>query len=201
MDGFNLYYRAIRHTPYHWLDLGSLAQYLCPTHHINRIRYFTARVSNRPEDRTQAQRQQAYIRALQTVPNLSIRYGHFIEKTKSRPLARPPKTGTRMVEIRDTEEKGSDVNLATYLLLDGFDNEYDLAVVITNDSDLRLPVEKVCTRLGKVIGVYDPSRERSFELNRAATWYRRLREGPLKASLFPPTLSDHQGTITKPAGW
>ena len=106
-----------------------------------------------------------------------------------------------MVEIRDTEEKGSDVNLATYLLLDGFDNEYDLAVVITNDSDLRLPIEKVRTRLGKVIGVYDPSRKRSFELNKAATWYRRLREGPLKASQFPPTLSDHQGSINKPAGW
>ena len=106
-----------------------------------------------------------------------------------------------MVEIRDTEEKGSDVNLATHLLLDGFENEYDMAVVITNDSDLKLPIEKVRTSLGKVIGVYDPSRNRSFELNRAATWYRRLREGPLKASLFPPMLRDQRGAITKPAGW
>ena len=201
MDGFNLYYRALRGSPCRWLDLGKLARVLCPTHHINQIRYFTARVSSRPDDPSQAQRQQVYIRALQTISNLSIHYGHFIEKTKSRPLAQPPKTGSRMVEIRDTEEKGSDVNLATYLLLDGCNHEYEMAVVITNDSDLRLPVEKVRTRLGKVIGVYDPSRKRSFELSNAATWYRRLRQGPLKASQFPPTLSDHEGTITKPAGW
>ena len=201
VDGFNLYYRALRETPCRWLDIGQLAQRLLSNHQINRIRYFTARVSNRPNDPTKARRQEVYIRALQTIPSLSVHYGHFIEKTKFRPLARPPRTGTRMVEIRDTEEKGSDVNLATYLLLDGFDNEYDLSVVITNDSDLRLPIEKVRTRLGKVIGVYDPSRKRSFELNKAATWYRRLREGPLKASQFPPTLSDHQVSITKPAGW
>ena len=174
---------------------------MCPTHHIHQIRYFTARVTNRPEDRTQAQRQQAYIRALQTIPNLSIHYGHFIENTKYRPLARSPRTTSRTVEVRDTEEKGSDVNLATYLLLDGFYDEYEMAVVFNNDSDLKLPIEKVRTRLRKVIGVYDPSRMRSFELSNAATWYRRLRPSPLKASLFPPTLSDHQGTITKPAGW
>ena len=106
-----------------------------------------------------------------------------------------------MVEIRDTEEKGSDVNLATHLLLDCFDNEYDLAVVITNDSDLRLPIEKVRTRLGKAIGVYDPSRNRSFELSNATTWYRRLRQGALKSSLFPSRLSDQQGNIAKPSGW
>ncbi len=142
VDGFNLYYRALRETPCRWLDIGQLAQRLLSNHQINRIRYFTARVSNRPNDPTKARRQEVYIRALQTVPSLSVHYGHFIEKTKFRPLARPPRTGTRMVEIRDTEEKGSDVNLATYLLLDGFDNEYDLAVVITNDSDLKLPIKK-----------------------------------------------------------
>lgn len=201
MDGFNLYYRALRGTPCRWLDIGQLEQRLLCKHHINQIRYFTARVANRPNDPTKARRQEVYIRALQTIPNLSIHYGHFIKKTKSRPLARPPKTGSRMVEIRDTEEKGSDVNLATYLLLDGFDNEYEMAVVISNDSDLKLPIEKVRTRLGKAIGVYDPSRNRSFELSNATTWYRRLRQGALRSSLFASTLSDHLGTITKPAGW
>ena len=105
------------------------------------------------------------------------------------------------MEIAGIEEKGSDVNLATYLLLDGFDDGYELAVVISNDSDLELPVRKARTRLGKQVGVIDPSRRRSFQLNRAASWYRRLREGPLSASLLPDALSDDQGAITKPSGW
>ena len=103
-----------------------------PRHTIGRIRYFTALVTSRPGDPTQAQRQQAYLRALQTVPNLTIHYGHLLPKTKRRPLARRPRTGPRVVEILDTEEKGSDVNLASYLLLDGFEDEYELAVVISN---------------------------------------------------------------------
>ena len=87
--------------------------------------------------------------------------------------------GPRTVEILDTEEKGSDVNLASYLLLDGFENDYEMAVVISNDSDLQLPIRMTRTKLGKQLGVIDPSNKTSFELRKAASWYRRLRRGPL----------------------
>ena len=46
----------------------------------------------------------------------------------------------RYVRIRDTEEKGSDVNLATRLLVGGFTGDYQQAVVISNDSDLATPI-------------------------------------------------------------
>ena len=174
---------------------------MLPKHHVGRIRYFTARVVNHSKDPNQAQRQQTYLRALQTVPNLSIHYGHFLTNTKWRPLAQHPQTGPRTVEILDTEEKGSDVNLASYLLMDGFENDYEMAVVISNDSDLKLPIRMTRTKLGKHIGVFDPSRRLSFELHDAASWYRRLRRGPLSASLFPGKLSDAQGDFTKPVGW
>ena len=201
IDGLNLYYRALRGTPQRWLDLGKLARLLLSQHQVVRIRYFTALVANRPGDPTQAQRQQTYLRALQTVPDLTIHYGHLLAKTKRRPLATQPRAGSRTVEILDTEEKGSDVNLASYLLVDGFEDEYDLAIVISNDSDLQLPISMTRTRLGKQVGVFDPSRRRSFELYQAASWYRPLRRGPLNASLFPDTLHDAQGAITKPAHW
>ena len=45
------------------------------------------------------------------------------------------------IEVIKTEEKGSDVNLATHLLYDGFRNDYDIAVVISNDSDLLEPIK------------------------------------------------------------
>ena len=69
------------------------------------------------------------------------------------------------------------------------------------DSDLTLPISLTRTRLNKQVGVIDPSERRSFELYNAASWYRPLRRGPLGASLFPDTLADADGAITKPAGW
>ena len=174
---------------------------LLSRHEIARIRYFTALVDSRPGDPTQPQRQQTYLRALQTISNLTIHYGHFLTKPRLRPLLHEPKSGHRTVEVINTEEKGSDVNLATYLLIDGFEDDYEMAVVISNDSDLKLPIEMTRTRLGKQVGVVDPSSKTSFELRKAASWYRPLRKGPLSASLFPNSLSDAQGNFTKPAGW
>ena len=73
-----------------------------------------------------------------------------------------PTAGPRTVEVLNTEEKGSDVNLASYLLMDGFGNDYEMAVVISNDSDLLLPITMARTKLGKQIGVIDPSKKNEF---------------------------------------
>ena len=181
--------------------MGKLTQLLLPQHQIKQIRYFTALITSRPSDLTQPQRQQTYLRALRTIPHLTVHLGHFLPKTIRRPLAQPPAFGSRIVEILDTEEKGSDVNLASYLLLDGCQNNYDLAVVISNDSDLVTPIRMVRTRLNKQVGIFDPSRRRSFELYKASSWYRPLRPGPIKSSQFHDTLTDAQGTISKPKGW
>ncbi len=48
VDGFNLYYGSLKDRPYRWLDLDALSRVLLPRDQINRIRYFTARVSDRP---------------------------------------------------------------------------------------------------------------------------------------------------------
>ena len=72
IDGFNLYYRALRGTPYKWLDLFKLCQSLMPSHQVGQIRYFTTIIQVRPPDLQAAQRQATYIRALETIPNLSV---------------------------------------------------------------------------------------------------------------------------------
>lgn len=84
VDGFNLYYGALRGRPYRWLDLCEFSRRLLkPYNSIRQIRYFTARVNPTKRDPTVAERQQAYLRALETIPNLSIHYGQF--------LGNPPK--------------------------------------------------------------------------------------------------------------
>ena len=79
----------MRGTPYRWLDIGKLARLLLPQHQIGRIRYFTALVTSRPGDPTQAQRQQAYLRALQTIPDITLHYGHLLPEDKTAAAGTP----------------------------------------------------------------------------------------------------------------
>jgi hypothetical protein len=58
--------------------------------------------------------------------------------------------------VAKTEEKGSDVNLATFLLLDAFQRDCDAAVMMSNDSDLKLPIEVAQRELRMRIGVVNP---------------------------------------------
>jgi uncharacterized LabA/DUF88 family protein len=105
-----------------------------------------------------AVRQQTCLRALQTIPGLSIHLGHYLVSYPRMPLRYPPASGPRTVEVVKSEEKGSDVNLATYLLLDAFRKDCDTAVVITNDSDLREPIEIAQAELGLRVGVINPQK-------------------------------------------
>jgi uncharacterized LabA/DUF88 family protein len=141
IDGFNLYYGAVKDTPYRWLDLAALCVRMLPTDKIIAIKYFTAIVSARPHDPQQPARQQAYLRALRTLPNLSVIFGHFLTHS-----CRMVLTGTnppQKVWVDKTEEKGSDVNIAAHLLNDGFHKLYEVAVLVSNDSDLMEPVRIV----------------------------------------------------------
>ena len=67
VDGFNLYYGAVRGTPYKWLDIAAVCERLFPRDEIVRIRYFTARIKGREGDAGAPQRQETYLRALRTI--------------------------------------------------------------------------------------------------------------------------------------
>ena len=174
---------------------------LLPGQKINRIRYFTSLVTPTPGNPLKLQRQLTYIRALETIPILSIHRGHFMTHSVWRPLANPPEGKYTMVEVLDTKEKGSDVSLATYLLVDGFNNDYQMAVVISADSDLAEPIKLTTGNLGLPVGVLHPYRFHSTELSQVAEFYRPIRKRALRASQFPPILTDTSGVIMKPVAW
>lgn len=214
IDGFNLYYGAVktRWPQFKWLDIGAFCSALLPTHTINRIRYFTARVIPPPEDPQMGVRQDIYLRALRTVPNLHVHdEGWFMLKESLRrqfPLAypknRPHSSSPQSVYVQLPEEKGSDVNLASYLLLDCFRGDFDEAVVISNDADLTVPIDIVVAEFHKPVGVINPHPKgrRSIILQKVASWsFQTINRHHLSNSQFPPTLSDTWGTITKPDTW
>ena len=208
IDGFNLYFGALKGTPFKWLDLSAMCQMLLPGRSIGKIRYFTARVIPMQNDRQAPNRQDTYLRALETLPELTAHFGRF----SSHPAYAPafPLTfsstdgSTRTVRILKTEEKRTDVNLATLLLMDCVDEAFEEAAIISNDSDLLLPIEYAIHRFGKTVGVVNPHRRNkvSQELAKAASWtYREINRSVLAASQFPDVVEHPRGPIAKPSAW
>ena len=203
VDGFNLYYRALKDTPFRWLNLRQLSESLFPQDSINKLCYFTALISERPGNPGQASRQLTYLRALETLPGIDIQFGTFRTRAKRRPLVQPLPGQSAFVEVLDSEEKGSDVNLATQLLVDGFKKEYEQAVVLSNDSDFAGAMRYVRDelRLNVTLVNPDPRRESPRHLAASASYVRRLWRRHLRESQFPESLADETGTIVKPTGW
>jgi len=202
VDGFNLYYRALKGLGCNWLNLQTLAGLLLPKYTIVKIRYFTALVAPSAHDRDQHLRQQTYIRALETLPNIEVHYGTFMTGEKNMPDAAEWRQG-RLVQVRviKTEEKGSDVNIATHMLCDGFRDAYDVAALVSNDTDLVEPLRVIREELSKGVALLTPGKHPSPKLARYASTIRQIRPGVLRASLFPDVLSDVSGTFSKPSGW
>ena len=80
------------------------------------------------------------------------------------------------VLVPKAEEKGSDVNLATLLVKEGFQNPNDVAVVISKDSDLLLPIEVVKNDLRMLVGVNNAHQKPGARLRRSSSFYMEIRK-------------------------
>ena len=202
VDGFNLYYGAVKGTPYKWLNLAEMVRRLLPKNQTLKIEYFTARVRGRPQDPDQPNRQETYLRALNTIPDLETVFGHFRTRAITAPLANPAPGDNPLVRILRTEEKGSDANLASHLLRDGYHGAYAVAIVVSNDSDLVEPICIVREELGKDAIILNPDPKRpSQELKNVASSVKPIRKGVLAASQFPEQMVDEHGPFEKPSRW
>ena len=136
---------------------------------------------------------------------MSIHYGQFKTRNVWRRRARANPDLDDPVLVKNTEEKRTDVNLASYLLMDGYDGDFEQAVVVSNDSDLALPIEIVRDRLGCPVGVVNPNTSKAgltpVELREAATFLRQIRSNSLKNSQFSESLADDTGVFFRPAVW
>ncbi|WP_151448131.1 NYN domain-containing protein [Lacisediminimonas profundi] len=203
IDGFNLYYGALKGTPYKWLDLLTLfREVLQPHHEIAAINYYTANVSPRPNDPGVAIRQQAYLNALRAhVKEVKVHHGHFLSSTVKMALANPV-GNQRFAEVLKTEEKGSDVNLAVHALNDAWSNQYECAVIVSNDSDLSESL-RLIKKLQKKIILVTPGdakvRPPNAQLKRWAMATLSITQEALAASQLPSPIP---GTsMSKPGTW
>jgi uncharacterized LabA/DUF88 family protein len=225
IDGFNLYYGALKDTPHKWLDLVDFSRRLLHRGEtLDYVRYFTAPVGG-----PSGQRQNIYFRALQTLSGLSIHKGIYQENVDIRPLAGQVATGMGdviehrlgnggpwtpeprpfpgewvRVSIIDSEEKGSDVNLASYLMFDCMRNKCEGAIVVSGDSDLVEPI-RLCTtspEINKLVGVVNPRTRFSKELNDVASWYEPLDASMLANCHLPRHVTAANGTqLHRPSSW
>jgi uncharacterized LabA/DUF88 family protein len=195
IDGFNLYY-WLKPLPYRWIDVKALALNAITRpsqqHEIVAVKYFTARVSDTQDDPTKATRQDIYLRALtKIIPELRICYGEFRRQKKLMPRVNWDGSAGKPVLVWDTEEKGSDVNLAVDLVDDAWSGLYEMAVVISNDSDLERAL-MIVKRKQRRVGVLIRGDATVHSLKRASHFVVKLKESDLKNALLPREIPDSQ---------
>ncbi len=135
IDGFNFYFglKDSGYRRYYWLNLCQMVQHLLkPYQQLSVVKYFTTRIS-RPAEKVK--RQVAYLEALATLSGLEVFYGHYLQKP-----VQCIKCGNRWLT---SEEKMTDVNIATEMAFDALNNCFDTAFLITADSDLVPPVNRI----------------------------------------------------------
>ena len=201
VDGYNLYYGSVKKTSFKWLNIHRMCELLLPNNQIVGVKYFTAKVFSRKSNPQKHIRQQVYLQALETITNLEIIYGRFAEYRKMMWLADPKAGQSKSVEVIRTEEKGSDVNLAVHMLHDGYQGKYELAVIISNDSDILSAIEIVQNDLGLKVGILNPQKHPSKDLKKEALFLKKIRPGVLRESHFPTKLTDAKGSFYKPKNW
>ena len=195
IDGFNFYHGMLdaRLHNSRWLDLRALCTALLRSRQqLYLVRYFTSRVRYDPLG---AKNQAVFIDALLARGGVEIEFGHFLATS---------------VECRKCgfvrtkrEEKKTDVNMAVRLLEDAFDDRFDLAIVVSADSDLVPPIEAVRRRFpSKRVVVAFPPQRRSAQLRRAADAAYHLSGPTIGSSRLPdPVMTPSGVELRAPRGW
>jgi len=207
VDGFALYKALLqkRYPEYRWLDLESLARRLFPHRDVVAVKYFTAPLKPLTNNPGIGQRQQIYWEALRTT-GVEIIEGTFVFTRQYLPL-HPEELDehgqVRTVLVKRPEEKGTDVALASHLLVDAFEGLADSFAIVTNDSDLVPPVRLLTARGASVtlVSVAGPRFNKAFDAA-GIEGVRQIRRGTLAASQLSDAISTPSGrTIKRPKTW
>ena len=200
VDGFNLYHGCLKGTRDKWLNLQEYFERLREKDQIEQIYYFTAKMAG-----DHYIRQSVYLRALATLPKVTIVEGKY--KTKRAPCRVNACTHAGVRYFATWEEKRTDVNIAVQIMDDAYRNLCDQFILVSGDSDLVPPLLRVKQRFPeKRIVVYVPARDEkrgaAYEIRGAANKDATLPLLLLRHCQFPPKIPDGSGGyIEKPPEW
>lgn len=198
IDGFNLYFglRSKGWRKYYWLDIHQLSlSLLRPGQQLAAVHYFTARIRANGHNVEDIRRQSLYIEALQTLPDTTLHFGHYLDKPR-----RCRQCGALWMGY---EEKMTDVNIASQMLSDAFDDRFDTALIVSADSDLTTPVSKVRQRFpAKRVVIAEPPGRHSTALCNVASGYFTIGEAKFRASQLPDQVQRADGfVLSRPIHW
>jgi uncharacterized LabA/DUF88 family protein len=196
VDGFNLYFglKSKSYKRYYWLDVQKLGEnILRGNQNLTMVKYFTADIKTGTEKH---RRQQTYLDALIChCTKLKIIRGHYLIKERQ-----CGKCG-HIAQI--PEEKKTDVNISSHMLVDAFTDQFDTAFLVSGDSDLVPPIEmiKIYQPAKRVIVACPPGRK-SEDLIKTAHGSFWINEKKLRISLLPnPVIKLNGYKLFKPAEW
>lgn len=194
VDGFNLYFGMLEagYENCKWLDIKKLmSSLLKPDQSIVDIKYFTSRVGNNPDKQ---KRQTTYIEALEST-GIKIIYGRYqvndIECHRCGHIWREP------------NEKMTDVNIATQIIIDAYQDKYDAAILVSGDSDLVPPIRSVHENFkNKRVAVFFPPKRFNNSISAVAKGSLIIGRKKLMDSQFGPEVPKKGGYILKkPSVW
>ncbi|SHW95674.1 NYN domain [Mycobacteroides abscessus subsp. abscessus] len=195
VDGFNLYHglHSKYGRKYLWLDLVQLATQLRPQQQLIQVKYFTAPVLNDPQAQS---RQDHYLNALRAKhpQQISIILGRYQTKKKT-----CFNCGHTYIHY---EEKETDVNMATSLVVDAANKEFDTALLVTADSDMA-PAVRATQSIhpqGFVAAAFPPDR-RSYELSNLMPSSFPIYEKKLKKSQLEEKFTIGNVPYQRPQKW
>ncbi len=195
IDGFNLYYglKSNGWKRYYWLNIPAMIQSLLkPQQILTKTKYFTSVVTSPPD---KSKRQRTFLEALQTLPGIEISYGHFLSSQVT------------CIKCQHTyttyHEKMTDVNISVQMVEDASQNLFDLAILVSADSDLVPPI-KTIKRLfptKSIIVVFPPGRT-SKALQKVADGTYFINRVTLAKCQFPNQVVKKDGfVLNRPHLW
>jgi hypothetical protein len=195
IDGYNLYFglKDAGFSRYKWLNVQSLIEKLLkPNQTLLRVNYFTTLVTNDSDTRM---RQKTFIAALQTLKLTNIFFGKF-QKEKS-------KCKTCGNDYVADCEKMTDASIVTELMKDYYEDKFDMAMIISGDTDLLPPIKFINEAPdNKRVFVAFPPDRKNDEVAKFAKGWQTIGRKNIADSQFPPTLKDKYGEdIEIPKEW
>jgi len=146
IDGSNLYHGLKGALGHARIDFGRFADELCsPSRRLLHIYYYNVPL-RQADDPIGYAGQQRFFSSLRKVPHLTIELGRLVDRERNEKCPHCAKAYT----VAYQAEKGVDVKLAVDMLAMAFDNQYDTAILVSNDGDFAPAVAEV-RRLHKAV--------------------------------------------------